>query len=340
MGNDEDPDISVLESAVMYHKLDKGSDGYITDNGAFWEGVIKRYFLRNLPIYPTLAKAFYYVCTMKSNEGTIYDERWNYLYFWTRLKVLENSSLSHIMSLLKTVKSVNDSSKPYNNDMFDVSTQEFMNLKKIYDYLQNYDTIHLKVGSSDNAPCTAEYKKYITTSYDLYIKEKAKCASKYIDNYCKVVNRFVNEYGKKDIIKLSCNGTKDPKQTQMEDEQEEGLKDRGHSSPLQSEDARASHLLSGPQADTVHLEMDADVVVPSSGSTNVISTVFPLLGTASLAFFILKFTPLGSSLYNRIFYKQINRTNIEEPQELLENNYEFSNTNIAENLHHIGYHNM
>ncbi|SBT55952.1 PIR Superfamily Protein [Plasmodium ovale wallikeri] len=339
MGNDEDPDISVLQSEVMYHKLDKGSDGYITDNGAFWEGVIKTNVLKTLPIFPTLAKAFYYVCTMKSNEGKLYDERWNYLYFWTRLKVLENSSFSDIMDLLKIVKSVNDSSKPYDKDMFDINTQEFMDLKKIYDYLQNYHTIYLKVGSSDNAPCTAEYKKYITTSYDLYIKEKVKCEYNDKDSYCKVVNRFVREYGKKDIIKLSCNGTKDPKEPQIEEEEEEDFGEIESADPARRDTPHASHLSRG-QIDTDDTEIPDGYVSHYSGSTNAISTVFPLLGTASLAFFFLKFTPLGSRLYNSILRKQIIGTNEEEAQEILENSYEFSNSNFEENSHHIAYHNM
>ncbi|SBT02803.1 PIR Superfamily Protein [Plasmodium ovale curtisi] len=343
MGTEEDPDVSSLQSEVIYYQMDKGLKDYIDEKDIFWESVIKKHILNRLSIFRSLAKGFYYVCTMNKDEGTLYTERWNYLYFWTRHKVLkssENSSLSDIMDLLKTVKSVKDNGQLYNNDMFNVSTEQFNNLKKIYDYLQNYDTIYLKVGPSGNAPCTEKYKKYLTTSYEFYMSEKGKCSYNNTDNYCKVLNSFVSEYGKKDIIKLTCNGTKDPNEKHEMEDDTEVLGSPGPQLSVHEKPAEASQTSSGPEVDTRHMQISDGIVSPSLGSINALSTVFPLLGTASLAFFFFKFTPIGSRLYNSISSKQIIRTNIEEPQELLENSYEFPNINIEENSHHISYHTM
>ncbi|SBT74396.1 PIR protein [Plasmodium ovale] len=343
MVDKKDPDISSLQSEVIYHQLDRGLKDYIHDTKDFWKLYIKNIYLNNLGIFPSLAKGFYYVSTMEANDIMFYDKRWNYLYFWTGYKVLkssESSYFSKVMDLLKIVKSVNDNSIPYNDDMFKISEEQFNNLKRIYDYLENYETINLRIGSSINASCTAAYRNYVTTTHDFYIEEKRKCQNILTDSYCKLVNGFVHEYDKNKVTKLSCDGKKDPNvQFEMEDG-EEDLGSAGPHLPVQEERAHASHLGPHQKRGAVALEHPTGDISPSSGSTSAMTTVFPLLGTASLAFFFLKFTPLGSRLYNRIFSKQIIRTNVEEAQELLENSYEFPNTTIEENSHHIGYHNM
>ncbi|SBS93151.1 PIR Superfamily Protein [Plasmodium ovale curtisi] len=342
MGNEDDPDINDLHSEIIYHKFDRGLKDYMHDKGDFWEYVIKIHILKDLTIFRKLAKGFYYVSTMKENEETFYDDRWNYLYFWTGSKVLESSessSYSDIMDLLNTVKSVHDNSQFYNVDMFKVTIDEFKNLKKIYDYLQNYEPIQWKVGLSGIASCTARYKEYITTTHDLYTNEKQRCQND-TGNYCKAVKRFALTYDKNNIRKLSCDGKKDPsKQPEMEDTEEELMDSR----PQDSSHSGDAQPLYSPSADgeqTRDMSSPAEDISFSSGSPNVISTVFPLLGTASLALFFLKFTPLGSRLYNSIFSKQIIRTNEEEAQETFENSYEFSNSNFEENSHHIAYHSM
>ncbi|SBS91102.1 PIR protein [Plasmodium ovale] len=351
MGIEEDPDMGELQSEIIYHKLKNNPKDYTKDNNDFWKTTIAKHPMKVLDIYPTLVKGIYFVSTMNEGEYAFYDERWNYLYFWTGIKLIENSEdpedledsdssyFSQLMNLLKMVRSFTDKKKvPYDENMLMINTGEFKNLKQIYDYLQNYQPIQWKVGFSGISSCTARYKEYITTTHDLYANEKQRC-QKDTGNYCKAVKRFALTYDKNNIRKLSCDGKKDPsKQHEMKDTEVELMGSRspdslhsGASQPLYSPstDGEQSRSMASPAGD----------ISFSSGSTNVISTVFPLLGTASLAFFFLKFTPLGSSLYNRIFSKEIIRTNV-EPQELLENNYEFSNTNIEENSHHIGYHNM
>ncbi|SBS84751.1 PIR Superfamily Protein [Plasmodium ovale curtisi] len=343
MTDKEDPDISSLQSEVIYHQLDRGLKDYMHDKGAFWEYVIKVHILKDLTIFRKLAKGFYYVSTMKEDDEIFYDTRWNYLYFWTGSKVLEsseNSYFSEVMNLLKTVKSVNDNSISYNDDLFKISEEQFKNLKRIYDYLENYQTINLRIGLSINASCTAAYRNYVTATHDFYIEEKTRCQRMLTDNYCKLVNSFVHEYDKNQIKKLLCDGKKDPNaHSGMEDVEEDLGSSRPHL-PVQEERTEALHLDPHQKGGTRALELPTGDISSSSGSTSALTTVFPLLGTASLAFFFLKFTPLGSRLYNRIFSKQIIRTNVEEPQKLLENSYEFLNTNTEENSHHIGYHSM
>ncbi|SBT72141.1 Plasmodium vivax Vir protein, putative [Plasmodium ovale] len=352
MATEEDPDISSLQSEIIYHKLNTASKDYTKDNTPFWKTVITNHPMQEFGIFATLVKGMYLVSTMNEEEYTFYDEPWNYLYFWSGLKVIQNpdasedlegsetSLFSRLMNLLKMVRSVNDKEKVnYDEDILKISTKEFMDLKNIYDYLKNYKTIYLKVGYSGEAPCTPLFKNHLSTTHTLYTKEKQRCKEN-TSNYCKAVNRFVLAYDKNNITKLSCDGKKDPKKKPEMEDLREDLEDSRLKLLPPKGGAETLQTASGPDGDSGDMEIANGIVSPSSGSTNAISTVFPLLGTASFAFFFLKFTPLGSRLYNNIFGKQIITNNGEEEQEILDNSYEFAHTNMEENAHHIAYHSM
>ncbi|SBT84506.1 PIR protein [Plasmodium ovale] len=335
MAAEKDPDLKELHANVIYYKLDTATNDYINDNHAFWNTFVKYHKLKELRIFDALAKGLYYVCTM-SKSDTFYDERWNYLYFWSGLKILENSKssesseFSDLMILLKTARSLFDKEKgSYKDDMFTINKDKFRNLKDIYDYLENYQSIDLKIGYSDNAPCTEAYKDYITKTHSLYTNEKQGCQHNDRDKYCRILNSFLTKHVKTFITQPTCNST---------------IRANPFSEALYPQDTVDSEG-SGPQHQALHTAgghpgQDGGIST-SSGSSNTLSTVFPLLGTASLALFFLKFTPLGSRLYSSIFRKQIIRSNEqEEPQEILGNTYEISHTNIDDTAHHISYHSM
>ncbi|SBS90247.1 PIR protein [Plasmodium ovale] len=350
MATEDDPDINGLQSEIIYYKLNKASDDYTQDSKNFWNTVIAYHPMNKLGIFPSLAKGFYYVSKMNELD-TYYDERWNFLYFWAGIKMLENLgssdssqgfSFTDLMDLLKMVRSINDNGSSYMDDMLKMNKDNFKDLKDVYDYLENYKSIDLKIDSSGNSPCTARYKEYVTKAHELYKREKEKCQRNNKDEYCRILNSFLLKHEKTFITQPKCTGTK-PVNPHSEEENPKHTMDSEGSGVHHKVHGQGAQTLFSPLGDsgqTRGIPLPGGDVPPSSRSTNAISTVFPLLGTASLAFFFLKFTPLGSSLYNRIFSKQIIRTNVEESQELLENSYEFPNTNIEENSHHIGYHNM
>ncbi|SBT55421.1 PIR Superfamily Protein [Plasmodium ovale wallikeri] len=332
-----DPDLRDLPSNIIYYKLDKALKENFYDDSTYWNYYIKNTYVKLSSISDSLVNTFYYVVNMKS-INTFYDERWNYAFFWLGNKLLENSESSifeKVMSVLQTLRSGLVGTKDkYNDDMFAVDKRHFPDLKRMYDYLQNYRSIIAKIGYID-APCTALYKDYVSTTFNFYKEEKEKCFQKDTDNYCKVVNRFLREYVN-EIKELTCTGKTSPEKPAAEDlknsiseRSSTGYDGQGVHSPLgQDGEARGmSHL-------------DGDIS-PSSGSTNALSTVFPLLGTASLAFFFLKFTPIGSRLRSSIFRKHILQSNEEEEaQEILENSYEFAPTNMEDTAHNIAYHSM
>ncbi|SBS90343.1 PIR Superfamily Protein [Plasmodium ovale curtisi] len=348
MATEEDPDLKDLHTNVVYYKLDTASKDYTQDSSDFWKTAIAQHYMKTLRIFPTLAKGLYYVSKMDTYDA-YYDERWNYLYFWAGLKMIENPesfqsfSFSNLMNLLELVRNfIEKESGSYTDDMLKMNKDNFKDLKDVYDYLENYKSINLKINSSGNSPCTARYKDYVTTAHGLYKREKAKCQGKYTDIYCRILNSFLTKHGNPFLTQPTCNGTKPAKPLPEAQDPQDTVDARGLG-PQHQAHGHGDQVLYLPPGHAEQIEgisLPPGDISPSSGSTGALSTVFPLLGTASLAFFFLKFTPIGSRLYNSIFSKQIIRTNVEEPQELLENSYEFSNTNIGENSHHIGYHSM
>ncbi|SBS91387.1 PIR Superfamily Protein [Plasmodium ovale curtisi] len=333
----EDSEITSLHSNVIYYKLDKASKIDLPQDNGYWNVFMKNSNIQHSRNSTDILKVFYYIAKLNSNE-IFYLERWNYLYFWLGLKLLENSENSvfkQVMSALHTVRSSNvENSDKYNDDMFNIDTEEFMNLKKIYDYLQNYTSIKLRI-DYPGAPCSALYKDYVTETYNFYIEEKRKCMQRGTDNYCKVVNRFILKY-ENDIKQLTCTGKTSPEKPAAED-LDDSRSERHSTVP----DGEGVNSPLGQEEKYLGMSLNGEDVSHSSGSTNTISTVFPLLGTATLAFFFLKFTPIGSRLYSSILRKQIIQSSgEEEPQEILGNSYEFPHTNVEDSTHHIAYHSM
>ncbi|SBS94726.1 PIR Superfamily Protein [Plasmodium ovale curtisi] len=352
MGTEDDPDLKDLHTNVIYYKLDTASNDYINDNNPLWSTVIKNHHMKGLRIFDSLAKGLYYVSTMNKRDYTFYDERWNFLYFWTGLKILENSESSensensefaNIMVLLKAARSVYDKEEgSYENYMSTINKDEFKNLKEVYDYLQNYKSIILKIGFSGSTPCTSRYKDYVTKAHELYISEKQKCQGNGNDEYCKILKSFLHKHAETFLIQPKCTGTKVVVPHSEEDPQDSVHKE-GTVSQHQSH-GQGAQVLYPPPGDawqTRGMSFPDGDISPSSESTGALSTVLPLLGTASLTFFFLKFTPLGSRLHGSIFRKQIIQSNEEEEaKEILENSYEFAQTNIEDTAHHIAYHSM
>ncbi|SBT54811.1 PIR Superfamily Protein [Plasmodium ovale wallikeri] len=329
MVTQEDPDITGLNSNVIYSKLDRASNDYINHKNPFWNTVIKFHPFNKLKIFDVIAKGSLYIASL-NNENIFYDQRWNYLYFWAGSKVLqssESSSFSDIMELINTVKGYIDNQNKYNDDMLKISTDKFNDLKKIYDYLESYKSILAKINYKD-APCTSAYRDYVTKAYDFYIEQKTQCKENTTDIYCKLVNHFVGNYVKNNITKLTCTGTK-PVEVHHAVRSPQGLHGSDDLSLELSSRREESNAMLTPYGG----------ISPSTGSTNVTSFVFPLLGTLSMLFVFFKFSPLGSWIYDSILKKKIIRNyEQEEEQEILENPCAYLHTDFQENEHHIAYH--
>lgn len=278
--------LNILPSSIFYDKLDRAKeDEYIREQNPYWKTFIREQRIKTLSIFDTLAKGFYYVSHMREGD-MFYDDRWNYLYFWTGLKVLDNkydSSFSEVMAVLKSVRDRNDQNDEY-YELINTSKEHLKDLKQVYDYLQNYGTIELRI-SPHNSECSLMYKEYVQNSYATYNVMKGKCKGKDTEHHCKVFNRLETKYKKKDIKDLTCSGIQVPQKVlevqDFNDSEEDEHSLQGHGTPV-------SHLAPVPGEFTRDMTIGDRNVSPSSGSTSSLTTVFPLLGTASLAFFFLK----------------------------------------------------
>ncbi|SBT02147.1 PIR Superfamily Protein [Plasmodium ovale curtisi] len=322
----QDPDISGLPSNIIYYKLNNASNDYINHEDHFWKTAIKHHPMKNLSIFDALAKGSLYISSL-DNQDIFYNERWNYLYFWAGSKVLESSessSFDYTMHLINTVKSYIDKPNKYNDEMLKINTDKFTELKEIYDYFQNYESIKAKI-SPHNPDCTLPFKQYVEKSYNSYNAMNEKCLGNHQDDHCKIFHSFVKKYKMENITKLTCNGTK---VTQAQDRMDYtvAVQDSRRQLPSREGQSHDGSLTHGG--------------LPSSpGSTNATSIVLPLLGTFSMFFIWFKFSPLGSWLYNEMFKKKIIRNyEQEEEQEILENPYAFPHGNVGDSVHHIAYH--
>ncbi|SBT74097.1 Plasmodium vivax Vir protein, putative [Plasmodium ovale] len=319
----EDYDISGLPSYIFYSKLDRAPEDYSKLGPPSWAYFVTNHEIKKKSIFNALLKAFYYVSYYDKSDEPFYGEQWNYLYFWVGLKVLnelEESSFSQVMDVLKAVRSVMDNNEEY-NDMLKITTKHFKDLKEIYDYSQNYNSIYALIGPP-NSDCTSSFKQYVEKGYNDYNTMKGKCSGNNSDDYCKIFHRFEKTYNMNKITKLTCTGTKAP---------EVRLQARHSAMPFIPQ-------AQGPEGSVLKLEM-GDMLhgmsIPKGGTPTPADSadVFPIS---------LLFSPVRSWLYNKVLKKEIIR-NIEdekESEEIFQDSYVYSNRDFIDTSPHIPYHNM
>lgn len=207
----QDVDLKSLPSYIFYDNLDRGLQNYNDEDKNFWE-FIGTSDIKNTGIADKLLKGFYYVYYMHGDKY-LYEERWNYLYYWTGEKVInrltDSITFEKVMYPLKSIRNKFNSKDPYKEHIFSITKDQFEKLKKIYDYFENYNSIFQKIGYR-KSDCTAELKKHVEDSFQIYKTLKHECAVKKTEHYCKMFQELVKKYQKDDLNELTCNGTKDP----------------------------------------------------------------------------------------------------------------------------------
>ncbi|SBS89157.1 PIR Superfamily Protein [Plasmodium ovale curtisi] len=330
--SDVDYDLSILNANVCYRKLDKAPNYYIDVDEQFWNNYIKEACIKKSNIFETLLKGFHYVAYLKKKDENFYDNRWNYLYFWVGSKALENvvptCSFLEVISLLKNVREYIQKDN-YDYDILKITPENFNDLKEIYDYFINYDSIELKIGGN-TSNCTELYKKYVDSGYEVYDRVKSKCQHEEEEEYCKLFHYIIHKHSDKVLKKLKCNGTMPP---------------------LSVEEHRQKHLHDSPREVDVegqiqglgsYLQVHTGGTSPSSGSDNVMSTFFPILGIFSILFLLYNFTPFRIWSHNILSKKEIIRHNDyeDESNEFFENEYESSDRNNHYKRYDINYHSI
>ncbi|SBS90014.1 PIR Superfamily Protein [Plasmodium ovale curtisi] len=327
-----DYSLSILNSNVFYEKLDKSVDAIIYDNEEFWNRFIKQSCINKIGIFNTILNALHYVAYLNKDDGVFFNERWNYLYFWVGTKALKNVTqncpFSNVISILKSVKE-RINKIPYKYNIENISEKEFNDLKVVYDYFVNYASIQFNHSSPDSA-CTHEYKKYVDSSFDAYVKLNEECRQNGEKDYCKYFKHFIEKNNYENLQKVTCNGKKPP----LSVEQYRKL----HLSDAQPE----VELEGGIQIPNDGTEMHTRGISTSETSDNMMSTYFPILGIFSILFLLYNYIPFRTWLHNFLPKKEIIRHDLyeDESEELLENEYELSDRNSQYNRHDINYHSI
>ncbi|SBS90655.1 PIR Superfamily Protein [Plasmodium ovale curtisi] len=330
----QDELLSNLNSYIFYGRLDNLKELPIYTEADFWSfiknGLYNHQEDRDMSsISDTLLKGFNYVSTMP-RDATFYDERWNFLYFWMGEKVLNilknTSEFSTIMHTAKLIRNKFDTSYTINDNIYEITAEEFPKLKKIYDYVQNYVTIKNKFTELD-FKCTEDFSKHIQERYDAYNNLKSNCVEG--DISCKAFNVIVKSETKENLSKIECKHFKHasvvparPPRMELDESSRFQIipRENGHQFPEHGQTlTEDSH----------------------SSSSIFIGIALPFLGFIFILFFLYKFTPFRSLLHTRLKEKiKIGnnvREEIEETHGLLDDTYEHINTEHDMNTHHLSY---
>ncbi|KMZ83214.1 hypothetical protein PVBG_05184 [Plasmodium vivax Brazil I] len=146
---------------------------------------------------------------MKSDDPE-YAKRWDFLYYWIGEKIFEKlkneSNFQKIMHILDDVKLQFDNNK-YTYDFSKISKNEFTQLKFIYDYFQDYETIQRTI-SRDNVACSTNSSKHIIKCFQEYNTIKLRCASSE-ERFCQIFKDIIAENGNKELKGITCSVVKD-----------------------------------------------------------------------------------------------------------------------------------
>ncbi|SBS95601.1 PIR Superfamily Protein [Plasmodium ovale curtisi] len=341
---EEDKDLADLPSFRFYAELDKGYENLLYGYDDFFEDFVK-VRLKNSEhisnIKESLLNAFIYIANMRSRHNQ-YDDRWDYLYYWTGdkvYKIVQNvSDFKDIMGVIDSLKThVDNNSGKYNDDLFKIEKDQFINLKKLYDYSQNYQAIKLKTAPYDYK-CSYLYNKYIKDSYELYSRIKTECSSDTRTTpYCRIFRNIEINNLKDNTSRLLCFHVHDPiiseeKGTGRQQALDEKSRLRGSGDGAFSMGTRGGsleHYSSGSQ--------DNETSAINSGNPTAI--ILPVLGLFIMSFLLYKFTPLKTMIHNHFIRKKINQWDADADtiEESLIDKYEIEDDNSEMNSNHIGY---
>ncbi|SBT58014.1 PIR Superfamily Protein [Plasmodium ovale wallikeri] len=214
---------------------------------------------------------------------------------------------------------------------------QFTNLKKLYDYSQNYDTIKVKIAPYDYK-CSYLYNEYIRDSYELYRKIKIECSSETRTSaYCKIFTNIETNNLKDKTSRLFCFHVHDPiirkvKGTERQSDLVEKSHLRGRdegASLMGTRDDLSRHGSAGPE--------DDETSPINSGNPTAI--ILPVLGLFIMSFLLYKFTPLGTKIHGHFIRKNINQWDADADtiEDSLIDKYEIEDENSEMDRHHIGY---
>ncbi|KMZ99258.1 hypothetical protein PVNG_02141 [Plasmodium vivax North Korean] len=201
----------MLPSQWFYRRFPEGY-GTLNDED-FWDEIKGKFIVHTdiTDIYYTLINGLCYASYNMKGDEPDYDKRWDFLYYWIGEKIFEKlkieSNFQDIMHILDHVKLKFDKNK-YKYDFSEISKNEFTQLKFIFDYVQDYETIQRTI-SQDNVECSTKFSEHIIECFQKYNALKSRCASSK-DKFCQIFKNIIEQNGNKELTELKCSIVKDP----------------------------------------------------------------------------------------------------------------------------------
>ncbi|SBT74048.1 PIR protein [Plasmodium ovale] len=256
---------------------------------------------------------------------------WMYHHLYNKL-IERNDSRSVPLFIVKFL----ESRKEYTKDdkcTIDVSLNPkdyFIKTQMLHDYALDYKTIKNKVEST-GAECSKSYNDYIVKHSENYNEVKEQCRTNENLPYCTLLKKI-----REHLLPLRACRQKDPTLSTAHGE----VMPQSFQGPL-SEEGRADEFgrrMGDENPGELHLTPTAQTDITANSST-IMSIVFPVLGIFSSFFILHRFTPTGSLLNTYLLKKKKFITDVDEgeTEEMLENTYEYMDTNMEYDTHHIGY---
>ncbi|SBT55600.1 PIR Superfamily Protein [Plasmodium ovale wallikeri] len=337
---DKDADYNMLPSNLFYYNLEKKVDICSYNDSQYWRAIMIQLNTHEgiTQISDHLKIAFCYVSYMRNNMLQ-YEERWNYLFYWTGVKILENlkilSNFYKAMGILNSVKVKFDSNKDYDDDFFEINEEEFNNLKKVYDYAQNYHDLETKT-KNNYFKCSKKYDEYIKESVQHFKSQKTKCEND-LSPYCKIFNKMFITYKMQTFLDFVCREVEP--EIVAKEEYRGALGVPGSFNGLQAQTFQTGYSSRTNVLPGSEFQLEP-ALTPKSSPIDPMVITFPVFGILLTLFILYKFTPLGPWVHSHLLRKNnILREEIdEEDHELLQDEYTYRNENFHGNRHNMGYH--
>ncbi|SBT73340.1 PIR protein [Plasmodium ovale] len=256
---------------------------------------------------------------------------WMYYHLHNNLTQRNDSQIVHIF-ILKLLQSREDYIKD-DKCKIDVtinSKDYFIKTQMLHDYALDYKTIKNKVEST-GAKCSKSYNDYIVKHSENYNKVKEECITNKTLPYCVLFNKMTEHLSPLKPC-MQKDSTLSTTYGEVMTHTFQGALSEGRSADEFG--GRMGDVHSGE----LHLPPTSQTHITSNSST-IMSIVFPVLGIFSSFFILHRFTPAGSLLNTYLLKKKKFITDVDEgeTEEMLENTYEYMDTNMEYDTHHIGY---
>ncbi|SBT83667.1 PIR protein [Plasmodium ovale] len=334
-----DDDVSFLPSVIYYYRLENMYHFYgddtkcdelqtkLQDFKAIKEfcmkltGILKRY--DELNITPLINND---KCTMV--KLWIYDHLYNEFSSSGSYKKIPADIIS---KLLGSWKDLDKGSKCSFNPNLNVES-DFNKMKLLYDYGLDYNIIKFKIEDS-TFQCSKNFVEKFNKYKENYETLKRECVNTIPTAHCTLLQNIhkLPNMGNLSVVKL-CK-TKDTLSRTREDGDRHSA-DHGTLTFGQVGLGGTVHPLPGPDGESYSQETSSN-----HSSPIFITTIFPLLGSLLIIFFVYKFTPFRSWLTSRLMKNKMSKLNTnEDMQETLDYEFDHYQKNVQRDPHDISYH--